>query len=285
MTYDEYLDAMASYEPGPDSDMGDLNPDDYLDMRDAQDIMFQSTDFAQVERDTEQFWREIGRPPQNEDGAEHVSLSPCEGNQKQGEDLRTSRAPLKPKEHDKICAAPQQEKGQEQGEDLRTSRTDEAVGSKEYGEETQGLQEPKRPPVGLDFLNTLAEPAPVGTFCPICGSSAMVSKHECLKRSKSMPALRSSQTKTEASEAAVLTASCNAPSGNDSVQEGHQDGFTQLYRAPQLLMQYSQEPCLVIVDTGCQRQVAGRMWHNPHHAHLDLPRLTFSEKCQFRFGA
>lgn len=57
-----------------------------------------------------------------------------------------------------------------------------------------------------------------------------------------------------------------------------------LFRAPPLLMQYTQEPCLVIVDTGCQRQVAGKMWHNAHSKQISLPRLHFAERCQFRFG-
>ena len=285
LTYEEYRDIMACSDPRPDSDAGDLNPDDRRDMVDALDVVF-GVDFVQVERDMEQsrfalaqsrLERELS--PQNEDGISHFLLSPCEGNQEQGEDLRTSRAPLKPQERNKIGAAPQQEKGQEQGEDLRTSKSSTAAGSKQYGEETQGLQELQKPMVGLGDNHHLAEPAPVGSLCLVCGSSAMVSRHHCLKRSKSMPDLLASKTMTRAS---VLTSSCANDENGD--QEGHADGFTHLYRAPQLLMQYTQEPCLVIVDTGCQRQVAGKMWHNAHHAQLDLPRLTFSERCQFRFG-
>ena len=49
-------------------------------------------------------------------------------------------------------------------------------------------------------------------------------------------------------------------------------------------VQYSQEPALVIIDTGCQRQVAGKHWHAAHHELLQMPRLAFPEKCQFKFG-
>ena len=275
MTREEYHAAMLCHD-APGSDADGMNPDDFRDSLDAFDVVF-CTDFAQVERDTEQTRRELGLHPPKEDRAIQFSLLPCEGYQEQGEDLKTSRASLKPKEHNKICAAPQQEKGQEQGEDLRTSRTAAAAGSKQYGGETQGLQEPSRPNLGSK--QHLAEPAPLGSFCHVCGSSAMASRHQCLKRSKSMPARIGFST---SSSATVLTLSCEA--GDDAEQRDQPDGSTMLYRAPQLLMQYAQEPCLVIVDTGCQRQVAGRMWHIAHHSQIDLPRLTFSERCQFRFG-
>ncbi|CAK9000573.1 Retrovirus-related Pol polyprotein from transposon RE1 (Retro element 1) (AtRE1) [Includes: Protease RE1 [Durusdinium trenchii] len=49
-------------------------------------------------------------------------------------------------------------------------------------------------------------------------------------------------------------------------------------------VQYSQEPALVIIDTGCQKQVAGKHWHAAHHELLQMPRLAFPEKCQFKFG-
>eukprot|EP00435_Cladocopium_sp_Y103_P012135 s282_g3.t1 len=277
MTWNEYRDAMMSHaESYPDSDAEGMNPDDYRDSVDACAVVF-GVDFEQVARDTEQTRRELELQRPKEGEANQFHLSPCEGNQEQGEDLRTSRAHLKPQERNKICAAPQQEKGQEQGEDLRTSRTGRAAGSKQYGEETQGLQEPLRPSLGN--ISHLAEPAPLGSFCHVCGSSAMVSRHQCLKRSKSMPARLDSQSSTSAT---VLTATCDAGDADD--RKGQCDGSPKLYRAPQLLMQYTQEPCLVIVDTGCQRQVAGRMWHNAHHSQIDLPRLTFSERCQFRFG-
>ena len=275
MTREEYHAAMLCHD-APGSDADGMNPDDFRDSLDAFDVVF-CTDFAQVERDIEQTRRELGLHPPKEDRAIQSPLSPCEGYQEQGEDLKTSRAPLKPKERNKICAAPQQEKGQEQVEDLRTSRTEAAAGSKQYGVETQGLQEPSRPNLGSK--QHLAEPAPLGSFCHVCGSSAMASRHQCLKRSKSMPARIGFST---SSSATVLTLSCEA--GDDAEQRDQPDGSTMLYRAPQLLMQYAQEPCLVIVDTGCQRQVAGRMWHNAHHSQIDLPRLTFSERCQFRFG-
>ena len=59
-----------------------------------------------------------------------------------------------------------------------------------------------------------------------------------------------------------------------------------LIRAPSLTtyMQYVDEPCLAIVDTGCQRQVAGKRWHAAHAQHVGLPRLSFKEKTMFRFG-
>ena len=59
-----------------------------------------------------------------------------------------------------------------------------------------------------------------------------------------------------------------------------------LIRAPSLTtyMQYVDEPCLAIVDTGCQRQVAGKRWHAAHAQRVGLPRLSFKEKTMFRFG-
>ena len=78
------------------------------------------------------------------------------------------------------------------------------------------------------------------------------------------------------------------PSLLRSVPEEDADGKPRdhLFRAPPItnMMQYTDEPCLAIVDTGCQRQVAGRRWHELHLNHVQLPRLFFVENCAFRFG-
>ena len=60
-----------------------------------------------------------------------------------------------------------------------------------------------------------------------------------------------------------------------------------LYKQPSLtnLLSNADEPCCMILDTGCQRQVAGKEWHRVHQGHLDgLPPLEYPERASFRFG-
>ena len=59
-----------------------------------------------------------------------------------------------------------------------------------------------------------------------------------------------------------------------------------LYRQPELtnFLSNADEPCCMILDTGCQRQVAGKGWHRAHQKHLGLPPLEYPEKASFRFG-
>ena len=92
---------------------------------------------------------------------------------------------------------------------------------------------------------------------------------------------KSDEAGEETGESSVLTVSSSS-----STCETPEFSVDQapLLRTPQLLVQYSDEPCLVIVDAGCQRQVAGKAWHESHVKHLELPRVAFKEKCQFRFG-
>ena len=49
------------------------------------------------------------------------------------------------------------------------------MGSKQYGEETQKLQEPERT---LGNATHLPEPVPAGIFWFVCVSSALVSRHQ-----------------------------------------------------------------------------------------------------------
>ncbi|CAE7457471.1 unnamed protein product, partial [Symbiodinium necroappetens] len=58
-------------------------------------------------------------------------------------------------------------------------------------------------------------------------------------------------------------------------------------RPPNVLLQYCEGPCsaYIIADTGCQRQVAGKAWHDQKALEiLPLKRLEFPDKCKFSFG-
>ena len=60
-----------------------------------------------------------------------------------------------------------------------------------------------------------------------------------------------------------------------------------LYKQPSItnLLSNADELCCMILDTGCQRQVAGKEWHRVHQGHLDgLPPLEYPERASFRFG-
>ena len=60
-----------------------------------------------------------------------------------------------------------------------------------------------------------------------------------------------------------------------------------MYKQPSLtnLLSNVDEPCCMILDTGCQRQVAGKEWHKVHRGHLDrLLPLEYPERASFRFG-
>ena len=60
-----------------------------------------------------------------------------------------------------------------------------------------------------------------------------------------------------------------------------------MYKQPSLtnLLSNVDEPCCMILDTGCQRQVAGKEWHKVHQRHLDqLLPLEYPERASFRFG-
>ena len=60
-----------------------------------------------------------------------------------------------------------------------------------------------------------------------------------------------------------------------------------MYKQPSLtnLLSNADEPCCMILDTGCQRQVAGKEWHRVHQGHLDrLLPLEYPERASFRFG-
>ena len=60
-----------------------------------------------------------------------------------------------------------------------------------------------------------------------------------------------------------------------------------MYKQPSLtnLLSNVDEPCCMILDTGCRRQVAGKEWHRVHQGHLDrLLPLEYPERASFRFG-
>ena len=63
----------------------------------------------------------------------------------------------------------------------------------------------------------------------------------------------------------------------------HKDAIT---RNPKVLIQYSdQDAALMIADTGCQRQVAGKLWHEQRQREiLPLQAPSFPEHCNFAFG-
>ena len=48
------------------------------------------------------------------------------------------------------------------------------------------------------------------------------------------------------------------------------EGSLPMYRQPELtnFLSNADEPCCMILDTGCQRQVAGKEWHRAHQKHL-----------------
>ena len=60
-----------------------------------------------------------------------------------------------------------------------------------------------------------------------------------------------------------------------------------MYEQPSLtnLLSNVDEPCCMILDTGCQRQVAGKEWHRVHQGRLgQLLPLEYPEQASFRFG-
>ena len=63
-------------------------------------------------------------------------------------------------------------------------------------------------------------------------------------------------------------------------------GYEVIPSNPEVLIQYAnQDAFLMIADTGCQRQVAGRQWHNQRQQEISpLEALKCSERCTFSFG-
>ena len=63
-------------------------------------------------------------------------------------------------------------------------------------------------------------------------------------------------------------------------------GYEVIPSNPEVLIQYAnQDACLMIADTGCQRQVAGRSWHNQRQQEISpLQPLRCPERCTFSFG-
>lgn len=63
-------------------------------------------------------------------------------------------------------------------------------------------------------------------------------------------------------------------------------GYEVIPSNPEVLIQYAnQDAFLMIADTGCQRQVAGRSWHNQRHQEISpLQPLRCPERCTFSFG-
>ena len=261
------------------------NPDDWQDYLDRQ---------AMLRQDVENYEAEfgiIGAASVNPASFSplHCSVCSCSldrslKSQDWEEDPRTSRA---------VCyhcwSADPQLSGQEQGEDLRTSTvtSSSAEGSKQeqagdlrtpkvgpetkelredHGKETQGLQTP--------HLADTASPS-VLHFAPAAMAPAA-----------------SLSSAAQADDSGdfwdILAISAGGHHGGQvhfsGIDGDDLETTDVIFRAPPLLMSYMDEPCLAIVDTGCQRQVAGQRWHLAHLENIGLPRVTFPERCQFRFG-
>ena len=279
------------------SDAGDLNPDDVAEQVAVQelalDLLMPDWNDPDIQRALAVAeWGEDPRTSRMNQRGEDPSTSRT--NQNWGEDPRTSRT------------------NQQWGEDPRTSRTEQEPKS----QEPQGHQSVEKfvdsvGSVVVGSVGTLASQAPGASSSS--NMSMEVSANDCPlhqherddrqqfphdrhvhqhgrdgrhwtqhgRHGRRVWRRKSGDAGDGTGENSVLTVSsssstCEPP--EFSVAEA------PLLRTPQLLVQYSDEPCLVIVDTGCQRQVAGKAWHESHVRHLDLPRVAFKEKCQFRFG-
>ena len=197
-----------------------------------------------------------------------------------GEDPKTSRASEIQQEQfqDFVAAHWNDKQGEkQQGEDLRTSRVFSTNASKEeQGEDLRTSRENQEPQsqvggqVGGIGGNTLASQATL--VFPIAPPADAMALENFGK-----PTELSGDDGMDSCNVFMLSSADDSERGEFQVEHS-------IFRSPQSLVQYSDEPCLVIVDTGCQRQVAGRAWHETHAGHLELPRLAFKEKCQFRFG-
>eukprot|EP00439_Symbiodinium_sp_Y106_P005894 s12221_g1.t1 len=90
--------------------------------------------------------------------------------------------------------------------------------------------------------------------------------------------------------------SCVSETSNEAKPSGKQVHFKlpplqefepKVHRAPSVLLQYCEGQCsaYIIADTGCQRQVAGKAWHDQKVREIHpLWRLEFPDQCKFSFG-
>ena len=294
--------------PRPPSSLGDLNPDDWEDMLEenhwirelAADCRRELASLNQQERGEDP---RTSKATVSQETQDCRTAQPSVGTgQYRGADPRTakvSRNKVGPK--------------QEWAGDPRTPRS---------GAETQelpkvGLGEP-RTLVGLDYLAPEAPVAASSSAGPPNGRMALlaatsfddtisprrdsaIEKMQKQQRSKSAdPLPRHTWTwmVSFSDEVEHITFDAEASAGETEELKGnHVHGqrpnrkararADPMYKMPPLsssLVLHCQEPNLAIVDTGCQRQVAGADWHQHHAQTNQLPRLFFEEKAQFRFG-
>ena len=282
---------------GPSSSQGDVNPDDYEEFLDDMHFLRLEAEgcLAELSRNQEEINnRERTSEPQDFNNRERTSepqeaLSP--GEQTPGlQDPRSPRFRRMQKYRHQLREERERTRGpQEASSDSQHAHTPPTLAGAPYLAQRAPVVDPPviclfREVTSHDDLSMLpkktyhTDPVRLMRHRSGAASTTALLRTGCSYSSLVTTCLDTTSPTRQSSSMACSNAAGGTPSEET---EGPRS-----FRIPSMttFVQYSDEPCLVIVDAGCQRQVAGQRWHAAHHEHLGAPRLAFSEKCQFRFG-